>query len=245
MVAGNSGGLGIAADPVQLRAFISLLMADDVARQQAVPLNHPPEQLNRSPAKIEILVNSLVVFMERGVSEVTVQDLLDSAGISRRTFYKYFRNKIDVLESLYKLAIDVMVIRYKSQIGGATSAEQVAIGMVDVFFAYHRDLGPVIRMMQEEAVRSDSPLAPHRVRGMLTVVDIVNEEVFRIHGSRLDPLLIQALLWAMENTSINLLRGGVPPAQELEHGRDVMAMIASAAFAKGLAARLAGQCVGS
>lgn len=219
----------------QLKAVIDLLLSDELARSRAIPLHHAPESLSRSPAKVEILVHSLLVFIERGIDDITVQDLLDAAGISRRTFYKYFRNKVDVLESLYKLAIDVMIVRFKAQIGHAATVDEAAEGLVDVFFGYHRDLGSVIRLMQEEAIRSGSPLAPHREAGQRTLVTIVNEELRRIVGRPLDPLLVQALLWAMESTSINLLRSGVPDEQSLAHGREVLAGMARASFAAAIA----------
>lgn len=218
------------ADSAQLRRLIDLLLCDELARSRQVPVYHQPEILSRSPAKVEILVNSLLVFIEHGITEVTVQDLLDAAGISRRTFYKYFRNKIDVLESLYKLAVDVMVVRYKTRIAQASTVTQVAKVLVDVYFEYHRDLGPVIRMMQEEAMRSDSPLAPHRRAGLGIVVNIVNEELQRICGRRLDSLVIMALMSAMESASIDLLREGVPNAESLARWREVMTRMTAAVF---------------
>ena len=218
----------------QLKAVVSLLLSSDAARSKAVTLNHSPDALARSPAKLEILVNSLVVFIERGFAPVTVQDLLDSAHISRRTFYKYFRNKIDVLESLYKLSIDVMVLRYQADIGGAKTVAEVGRKGVEVFFAYHRDLAPVIRMMQEEAVRLDSPLAPHRAAGMKTLVQLVNQELQRIAGRQVDPLLIHSLFWAMEGISIEFLRGNSARVTDIEHAQEVMVGIAVAAFEKAL-----------
>lgn len=217
-----------------LRTLIGVLLSDEMARSRAIPIHHAPETLSRSPAKVEILVNSLLVFIDRGITEVTVQDLLDAAGISRRTFYKYFRNKIDVLENLYKLAVDVMVVRYKVRIAEAASVAEVATILVDVYFEYHRDLGPVIRMMQEEAIRSDSPLAQHRRAALDVVVDIVNDELQRICGKSLDPLMVKALLSAMENASMELLQDGVPRPEELARWQTVMARMASAVFVDSL-----------
>ncbi|MFP5383033.1 MAG: TetR/AcrR family transcriptional regulator [Gammaproteobacteria bacterium] len=218
----------------QLRNLIDLLLSDEMARIQSIPINHPRESLSRSPAKVEILLNSLLVFIERGITEVTVQDLLNAAGISRRTFYKYFRNKIDVLESLYKLAVDVMVVRFKMRASQAQTIDEAAVGWVDVSFEYHRDLGPVIRMMQEEAIRSESPLAPHRRQAQGVVVEIMNEELLRISGQSVDPLALKALLWLMESASMELLREGVARADHLAHWRQVMIDMTSAVFARAL-----------
>lgn len=219
-----------APDPGQLRAIIDLVLSNEGGDRAGVPLHHAPEILARAPAKLEILVNSLVVFIERGFGPVTVQDLLDAAGISRRTFYKYFRNKIDVLESLYKLSIDLMVLRYKADVGRATSIEEAAQRMVDVFFGYHKDLAPVIRMMQEEAIRADSPLAPHRAEAQNLVVLLVNDELQRIAGVMIDPMTIRAVLWAQESVSMEILRINPPSVEAIERGREVMVDLAGAAL---------------
>jgi AcrR family transcriptional regulator len=222
-------------DAAQLRLVVSLLLSSDLARNSDVALNHSPDSLTRSPAKLEILVNSVIVFVERGFNQVTVQDLLDSANISRRTFYKYFRNKIDVLENLYKLSVDIMVLRYRADVGRATTVAEAARHMVEVFYIYHRDLAPVIRMMQEEALRHDSPLAPHRASAMSTVVALVNRELQRITGKQVDPLLVQSLFWAMEGSSIEFLRDETIKPQLIEHARQVMTDIAVASFERALA----------
>lgn len=224
-------------DPVQLRALVELMLSSESARSRTVPLHHAPESLARSPAKLEVLVNSLIVFIEKGIADATVQDLLDAAGISRRTFYKYFRNKIDVLESLYKLAVDVMVLRYQSDIAAASSVPDVARHLVDVFFAYHHELAPVIRMMQEEALRIGSPLAPHRAEAMATVSGLVNDQIMRISGKRVDPLLIRALMGGMESASIEYLRGRMPSEKDIVHGQQVMIFVAEAALERAVNAR--------
>ena len=48
-----------------------------------------PEEVGRAHARTEILIHSINVFARRGLERTTVQHLLDAAGISRRTFYKY------------------------------------------------------------------------------------------------------------------------------------------------------------
>jgi AcrR family transcriptional regulator len=222
-------------DASQLRAVVSLLLASDLARTDDISLHHSPDSLARSPAKVEILINSVIVFIERGFNQVSVQDLLDSANISRRTFYKYFRNKVDVLENLYKLSIDIMILRYQADVGRAETLADVARQGVEAFYAYHAVLAPVIRMMQEEALRQDSALAPHRTHAMTIIIKLVNREIFRVTGKQIDPLMIRALFWAMEGSSIELLRGGYGDSQQLSNARNVMVEMAVASFERAVA----------
>ncbi|MEO6733840.1 MAG: TetR/AcrR family transcriptional regulator [Ferruginibacter sp.] len=48
--------------------------------------------------KEEILQTSLKYFLKHGVREMSVQKLVGPLGISTKTFYKYFKNKEELLE---------------------------------------------------------------------------------------------------------------------------------------------------
>jgi AcrR family transcriptional regulator len=67
----------------------------------------------RSFAKTEILLHAMSVFNQQGLEDTSVQDLLNAANISRRTFFKYFSGKVEVLENIYVLASRVMIARFE------------------------------------------------------------------------------------------------------------------------------------
>ena len=100
----------------------------------------------------------------QGIAETTVNDLLEAARVSRRTFYKYFAGKLEVLESIYHSAVQLLLARFGGLRSEAGSDEDWLRAMVSLFFDYHLAVGPIIRMMQEEALHAGSPLAAHRQR---------------------------------------------------------------------------------
>lgn len=57
----------------------------------------------------ELLLNALVsLLMERGYEKLTIQNLLDQAGIGRATFYAHFQSKEDLLSrSIARLQADL------------------------------------------------------------------------------------------------------------------------------------------
>src|SRR4051794_37858423 len=59
--------------------------------------------LARRLAERGILISAIAVFTKKGAGATRVEDILESAGVARRTFYKYFRGKDDVLAGLYEL----------------------------------------------------------------------------------------------------------------------------------------------
>lgn len=182
----------------------------------------------KSLARAEILIHSIPVFAQRGVHRTTVQHLLDAAGISRRTFYKYFRNKLDVLETIYRVFVENMILRFQQQIQRAATLRETIHNTINIYFDYHVSMGPVIYLMMEEARRSGSALAPHRIKAQELAVQVLSGEVTRLTGRKLDPLVVRTLLWSLENYSLYLLEDGDYDPAELERCKKVMQGIAEA-----------------
>ena len=59
-----------------------------------------PRQLMEERRRAQVLHASLDVFGEKGFARATVQDLIEAAGISRATLYKYFGDREDCLAAL-------------------------------------------------------------------------------------------------------------------------------------------------
>jgi AcrR family transcriptional regulator len=70
------------------------------SRQQASPRRHVIADLrerNRVDNRAATVDAAFTLFAERGYCNVTVADICDAAGIGRRTFFRYFAAKDDVL----------------------------------------------------------------------------------------------------------------------------------------------------
>ena len=173
-------------------------------------------------AKSDVLFNSIGVFAHKGIAETTVQDLLDAANISRRTFYKYFKNKVDVLECIYKMASELLTTRFRVEMGHTESLSEFVVRCVDMYFDYHINLGPLVRMMTEEARRSDSPLAAHREALIHEIVELFQDKYSQMVGKRLDPQVFYAIIWGMESASIHVLTETSCSVEEVNRWKLVM-----------------------
>nr|WP_239549580.1 TetR/AcrR family transcriptional regulator [Alloalcanivorax marinus] len=182
----------------------------------------------RSQARAEILIHSMHVFAQRGLARTTVQHLLDAAKVSRRTFYKYFRNKMDVLEHIYRIFIDNMLLHFHQEMRQARSVRAIIHNTTKVYFDYHLSMGPVINLMMEEARSSGSALAPHRERAQRIAAQVVTAEIGRLTGRQLDPLVLRTMLWILENYSLYIFENGAFSAERLEECQRVMIGIAEA-----------------
>lgn len=134
--------------------------------------------------RTNIQLAAIPVFTRKGVAETTVNDLLEAARVSRRTFYKYFAGKLEVLESIYHSAVQLLLARFGGLRSEAGSDEDWLRAMVSLFFDYHLAVGPIIRMMQEEALHAGSPLAAHRQRAHLKIIELWAERLGAQGGPR-------------------------------------------------------------
>ncbi|MBM7060137.1 TetR/AcrR family transcriptional regulator [Pseudomonas sp. UL073] len=178
--------------------------------------------------RTNIQLAAIPVFVRKGLAETTVNDLLEAAKVSRRTFYKYFANKIEVLEGIYRTSVLLLLSRFRELEHGAGNAQAWLQRMVDCFFEYHLAVGPIIRLMQEEALRADSPLAPHRQRAHQEMVRLLRERL-ESQDEQQDPLLSHTLIWAMEAASLDLLVRQAPRS-EIEHAKQVLGALVSSAL---------------
>ncbi|MDC9612193.1 TetR/AcrR family transcriptional regulator, partial [Pseudoalteromonas sp. GABNS16H] len=111
----------------------------DAIRQvvnQVLEVHAREEGGQRSQARAEILIHSMQVFAQRGLQRTTVQHLLDASDVSRRTFYKYFRSKMDVLESIYRIFVDNMLLHFHKEVKQASSANDIIRNTTKVYFDY-------------------------------------------------------------------------------------------------------------
>lgn len=192
----------------------------------------------RATARVEILTHAISVFSSRGLERTTVQHLLDAAGVSRRTFYKYFRSKHDVLESIYEIFVENLVRMFRVQAQQARTVNEVIANTFAIYFDYHFKLGAILRLMVEEARRTESVLWPHREKAFHSTAELLQAEMHRVSGKRHEVLVFNTIIWALESCSLHVLSNTDCSAEVLAHYRNVMTGIAEAILVEGTAPAL-------
>jgi AcrR family transcriptional regulator len=79
--------------------------------------------------KEEIVQESLKLFLQHGIREMSNQKLVDCLGISTKTIYKYFKNKEDLLEQVLHLYHD----RQYERLLSLSSEQHAACHFFDVW----------------------------------------------------------------------------------------------------------------
>jgi AcrR family transcriptional regulator len=136
---------------------------------------------------------------------VSVEDLLEATGVSRRTFYKYFRGKQAVTCAIYEqvtdeitAAISNAAITLDDPLGGIRDALDAYLTVVD-------DNRELMGSLHEEAIRSDSALAPIRCRFRDKLVNALQLVFTAVFSRRVDPLVFYALVSAVEGLILDAL----------------------------------------
>ncbi|WP_281647554.1 TetR/AcrR family transcriptional regulator [Parendozoicomonas sp. Alg238-R29] len=162
--------------------------------------------LSESDPAIDIMLKAIPVFVSRGVAGTNVNNLIEVVGVSRRTFYKYYSGKVDVLETIYRAGGELFLSRVNEIVKGADSVSSLVEEAVGLFFHYHTSIGSLILLLEEEAMRSDSPLAPLRQSVYDRMAAALQNGVNTIAGDAPDKMVFYTLIWSMEAASLNLMR---------------------------------------
>lgn len=161
------------------------------------------------PTQGAIIAAAVETFTKNGFAATRVEDILQSAGVARRTFYKHYGSKEDVLAAVYELATTELLnaMRVVGTSGG-DPLDAVRLGL-DLYLDYHLENGPLVRILVESAMRSDSPLAGARQRFRTELARLLGDAVRARTGTEHDPLVYTALIAAVEGLSLDLLAQGV------------------------------------
>jgi AcrR family transcriptional regulator len=179
--------------------------------------------------KNRILAAAAGVFGAKGARQTTVEDLLEAADVSRRTFYRFFANKDEVLAALYQIACSLVVSALRA---AASSTEKPLAKLercVDAYLAFNRTDAALMRVLEGEALRPDSLLEPLRARLLEELGRIVGESVA---DRRPDPLVIRGVLLALEGVSQRVHAEGPITDARLARARKAMLRILVATLAK-------------
>ncbi|MBC8073785.1 MAG: TetR/AcrR family transcriptional regulator [Deltaproteobacteria bacterium] len=181
----------------------------------------------------KILSAASDVFAGVGARATTVEDILRAAGISRRTFYRFFESKENVLQSLFEVSTALFIDNIRGEASaGRTPIEKLERG-VDAYLGFGQRAGPLMRVLNGEASRPDSPLAARKQWLVDQLVEFFSAEADAHHGHHVDPLVLRGLLFALEGLHQRMLLEPKRDTRVVARYRAVMIRI--------LVATLAGQ----
>ncbi|HEX5359632.1 MAG TPA: TetR/AcrR family transcriptional regulator, partial [Fluviicoccus sp.] len=153
----------------------------------------PKTEADQEGLKARIADATFLAFAEHGYHALKVEHVLEKAGISRPTFYKYFRGLEEPLGmAALKLHVDLV-----GRVGEALSySGDVILNSINAFDAYvdwGRSLGQAIRPLYAEFYEASSPIARFRLHTVATLQKLIVAKV--VSSGRPEPLPSQIELF--------------------------------------------------
>lgn len=190
-------------------------------------------QLGEAEARGRILGGAARLFAERGVRDVSVEDILDAAAVARRTFYRLYQNKEDVVVALYRIGTERLLDACRLGMSEETDPIRQIHRCVDAHLRNARELGRLVFVLGGEAQRHESALHACRMATHAELVELLMSSATASKAS-IDPLLVRGLVLALEGVTRIVLEEGDEGRNVSEAGiaraRRVMFRLASAAL---------------
>jgi len=147
-----------------------------------------------------ILTGAAKAFGEHGLKATTVQDILNAAGVSRRTFYLHFRNIEAVLDALYADSATRLLDTLKRALQKSTTTAEALENTVRAYLNFQREGGERLNLLQVEAMHADSIFAGRRQRTLDLLVNLISRATEVERGIIVDKLYVRACLMGIEGT---------------------------------------------
>lgn len=146
-----------------------------------------------------------------GYASARVEDILEASTISRPTFYKVFDSK----EAVFKALSARHHAEIRERMHAASThpePEQRLIDGIEAFLRWRAELGPIGRVLDQEARTPGTVIAHHRKRTLQDMLELTAQSVQRAGLPEVDPVVFLALIAALESVADQLLMEA--PVQE-------------------------------
>lgn len=177
------------------------------------PRTSIPPSLTTRVVEAGIINAAMKVFARRGFSGTRVEDLLEEAGVARRTFYRYFTSKEDVLAAVYELATSELVRALDEASDSVLDPLAGVRAGVDLYLDFHMENSGLLRVLVEQSIRSDSLLAGHRRQFRARLLKVLVRAAETRGVAPLDGFTYVALVSALEGVALELLEGAASPSE--------------------------------
>ncbi|HTM23375.1 MAG TPA: TetR family transcriptional regulator [Kofleriaceae bacterium] len=181
-------------------------------------------------ARAQILVGAAAAFGARGLADTSVEDVLRASGVSRRTFYRFFRNKEELFEELAEAAAMIFLQSMRTAAAlGKTPQEKLA-NCVEVWLRAPETAGPIFHVLAAEAAKPGSRMAAHRRRAIDALITMIDEGVRADRGEQVDPLILRGLIGAMETIAAEVHAAGRADNATIDRAKAAMLHIMTTAL---------------
>lgn len=111
----------------------------------------------RRRMRLRLIESALLVFAAKGIDRASIDDVIEAAGVSRGTFYNYFRTDAELAEAVSEELTTEMIAHVEASVGHlANPVERVARGL-RIYLAAAASFPLFARFTSQAGFRSVSP----------------------------------------------------------------------------------------
>lgn len=133
----------------------------------------PRSEADQEEARARIAEATIQAFAEHGYRALKVEHVLDKAGISRPTFYKYFRGLDEPLAAAaLRFHVD-LTGKIREALAGEGDIIGRAINAFDAYVDWGRSLGAAMRPLYAEFYEAESPISRFRLHTVATLQKMI------------------------------------------------------------------------
>jgi AcrR family transcriptional regulator len=116
-------------------------------------------RLTRSARRAQLLDAALGVFAEQGYHAAAMDDIAESAGVSKPVLYQHFPGKLELYRALLSHYADVMVARVADALETTTDNEQRVRAAIGSYFDFVTGDGQAYRLIFSADLRGEPEVA--------------------------------------------------------------------------------------
>ncbi|MBT2290411.1 TetR/AcrR family transcriptional regulator [Paenibacillus albidus] len=135
--------------------------------------------------KIQVVTHALALFVEQGIMETSIQDIIERAGISKGTFYNYFTSKNQCVSAvLEQVRYETRMKRSELQIGKRSDDRAVLIEQIAMISRNNQKHG--LSAMFEEIFHSrDKEMKQYVIHYRMFEIDWLADRLIDVYGETL------------------------------------------------------------
>jgi AcrR family transcriptional regulator len=195
-----------------------------------MPATQKPARAERGPRRrvgvdgqrLTIVAGAMKVLETKSYEQLSVEDVLQAAPVSRQTFYRCFPNKNALFHQIFRdgNAMFLMAIKSLDKSGddAVTVADRALTG--GLLFVIHG--GAALRALYRETIKPDSEFAPYRQEVFDALVGDITQWASGLLKAPVEPMLVRALLIAVEQLIFEMAMHGTPVNDELQRFRGIV-----------------------
>ena len=126
--------------------------------------------------KKELIINAAIkVFADKGFYTANVADVAKEAGVADGTIYLYFKNKDDLLISLFETKMEEILLRFSSLLDSTRNAEEKLRQFIHLYFQMIEEDQNLAEVFQVELRQSDKFLKDYHNQKFIDFLNLIGD----------------------------------------------------------------------